>query len=152
MTPQPASPDGWDRFAGRLLLVWAGLALGVAFLATPAKFLAPSLALPVALDVGRHTFRIYNRVEIALLLVLVGFAARSPMRRPWAAALALPALVLVAETAWLLPALDARVGVILAGGRPPPSSLHIVYVAAEALKLLWLLGAGFSGRLVRHST
>lgn len=35
-----------------LAVLWAGLLLGVSFLATPVKFLAPSLSLPVALDVG----------------------------------------------------------------------------------------------------
>src|SRR5690606_9509596 len=47
-------------------LVWIGALLGVSFLATPVKFLAPSLTLPVALDVGRQTFHWLNRVEIVL--------------------------------------------------------------------------------------
>lgn len=37
----------WGR---PVALVWAGMVLGVSFLATPAKFLAPSLPRPVALD------------------------------------------------------------------------------------------------------
>jgi hypothetical protein len=59
-------PSLVDRLSLRLLLLWAGLSAGVAFLATPAKFMAPSLSLPVALDVGRHTFRVYNDVDLAL--------------------------------------------------------------------------------------
>jgi hypothetical protein len=47
-----------------LALVWAGTLFGVSFLATPVKFLAPSLTLPVALDVGRQTFGVFSLVEI----------------------------------------------------------------------------------------
>lgn len=53
----------WDR---TVALVWAGMVLGVSFLATAAKFLVPSLPRPVALDVGRHTFQVFGWVEMAL--------------------------------------------------------------------------------------
>jgi hypothetical protein len=58
-------------------MFWLGLLIGVAFLATPAKFLAPSLSLPVALDVGRQTFYVFNKVEwvmgaVLLLMLLNG--------------------------------------------------------------------------------
>jgi hypothetical protein len=36
-----------------------------------AKFLAPSLSLPVALDVGRQTFYVFNKVEWVLVAVLL---------------------------------------------------------------------------------
>jgi hypothetical protein len=146
-----SSPSGGiaDRLGPRILLVWAGLSIGVAFLATPAKFLAPSLSLSAALDVGRHTFRIYNLVELGLLLGCLSLSVVSRARRGWYLALALPAAVVAAEALWLLPALDVRVSAILEGRRPlPASSLHTVYVAAEACKALWLLGFGF-GDLLR---
>lgn len=138
----------WDRLGARLIAVWAGLAFGVGFLATPAKFLAPSLSLPVALDVGRHTFRIYNQVELALLAALLIPAALSRSRLRWCLALAPPALVVLLEAAWLIPALDARVAVILAGGgaRLPPSALHALYIGMEALKVCWLLALALSGQ------
>lgn len=53
----------------------------MAFLATPAKFLAPSLPLAVALDVGRHTFQVYNRVELLLLMALVALGLGAGDRR-----------------------------------------------------------------------
>jgi hypothetical protein len=53
--------QGWTVCALIAAILWLGLLLGVSFLATPAKFLAPSLALPVALDVGRHTFAVFNK-------------------------------------------------------------------------------------------
>jgi hypothetical protein len=68
-------PSVLDRLSARLILLWAGLSVGVAFLATPVKFLAPSLTLPAALDVGRHTFSLYNRAELALLVALILLAS-----------------------------------------------------------------------------
>ena len=134
-----------DRMGPKLLLVWAGIALGVAFVATPAKFLAPSLSLSVALDVGRHTFAAYDRLELAVLAGLLGLGVWLEDRRRWYALLLLPAAIVLAEALWLLPALDLRVVEILAG-RPADkrSTLHAIYIAAEGLKILALLAAGLS--------
>jgi hypothetical protein len=134
-----------DRAGPALLLFWAGLSTGVAFLATPAKFLAPSLSLPVALDVGRQTFRIYNGAEVALLALALLLSAFSPDRRRWWLWLALPGAVVFIETIWLLPALDLRVSALLDGGPAPESSLlHPAYIALELAKLAALLAIGLS--------
>jgi hypothetical protein len=157
-------------------LVWIGVLLGVSFLATPVKFLAPSLTLPVALDVGRQTFQWLNRVEILFALaalattvaydmpVLRRGSARGesgPERRandalPYATLLASILLVAVAAQAlWLLPMLDGRVEIIMQGAMPPPSWLHDAYVIVEAIKLgalvggAWLAIAALRGRLAR---
>ena len=67
----------WTAGLFAVAMFWLGLLIGVAFLATPAKFLAPSLSLPVALDVGRQTFYVFNKVEwvmgaVLLLMLLNG--------------------------------------------------------------------------------
>ena len=132
------------RWAARLALLWAGIAVGVAFVATPAKFLAPSLSLPVALDVGRQTFRVYNGLEIGLSVLAIGLALGSVARRRWLLAFAIPVLVVAAQALWMIPALDARVLLIQAGHAPTPSALHTVYIAAEAAKVLALLAASLA--------
>jgi len=140
-----------ERLGEGLLLVWAGLSIGVAFLATPAKFLAPSLSLPVALDVGRQTFNTYNCAELALLVALVVLAATSQAWRRWSLVLVVPGVVVIAQALWLLPALDARTSAIIAGqGAPPRSSLHVLYIAAELFKLAWLLGFGLRAAIGRQ--
>ena len=55
---------------------WLGLILGVSFLATPAKFQAETLTLPVALEVGRVTFRLLDRLEWLLLAAVMVAAWR----------------------------------------------------------------------------
>ncbi|GLS19183.1 hypothetical protein GCM10007874_22000 [Labrys miyagiensis] len=127
------------------LLLWGGLTIGVAFIGTPAKFLAPTLTLPVALDVGRHTFAIYNEVELVLVVALAVIALRTSQPAVLRA-LILPAAIVLSETFWLIPALDVRVAAILAGQQMPPSHLHFVYVAVEAAKTMALIVLG--GRLV----
>jgi hypothetical protein len=132
-----------SELVSRLVLIWAGLAIGVAFVATPAKFLAPSLSLPVALDVGRHTFALYNHLELVLLAGVALLAAFTRGRGVWLAALALPGAIVLAETLWLIPALDVRVSAILAGRVPAPSNLHVVYIVADAAKVVLLALAGW---------
>jgi hypothetical protein len=134
-----------DRLLPGLLLFWAGLAAGVAFLATPVKFLAPTLTRPAALDVGRQTFRAYNATEIVLIAfaLIVGVLARSRSR--WYRALAVPILVVALQSLWLLPALDRRLLAVLAQGpAPAPSPLHAVYIGLEALKVAALVAFGLS--------
>jgi hypothetical protein len=129
----------WGR---TVALVWAGMVLGISFLATPAKFLAPSLSRPVALDVGRHTFRTLGCAKVALTAFLgLGAPAR---RRPLALA---PGLIVLAQALWLRPRLDVRTRQVVDGGEaPPPSGLHLAYVACEMAKLAVLLGLGLTGR------
>jgi hypothetical protein len=120
-------------------LLWLGLLLGVSFLATPAKFLAPSLSLPVALEVGRHTFAVFSYVEIAAALTVLALALASGLGRLVAAAAAITGAMVALQALWLLPVLDARVETILRGGMPEPAILHEVYVGVEVLKALLLV-------------
>mgnify|MGYP005824217447 CR=1 FL=1 len=121
-------------------MLWIGIVIGVSFIATVAKFDAPSLTLPVALDVGRHTFAPLARTEwglwIALALV-IGLAGRAPVRLAAAAVLA---VILALQALWLLPALDARVELLLTGTTPPPSPLHMAFIVCESLKIAVLAG------------
>jgi len=120
--------------------LWAGLLVGVSFIATPAKFQARSLSRPAALDVGRATFAVWNNVEWFILAGLVSmiFLTHADMF-PVAGIGALIVLLMI-QSLMLLPLLNDRVVTIIAGGRPPPSSDHLIYIAIDAIKLL-ILGA-----------
>lgn len=137
-----------ESLAVKLALVWAGLSGGVAFLATPAKFLAASLSLPVALEVGQQTFKVYHWVQFAVLIVLAAVAAAPGRRAAWTWRLAAPGLILALQAFWLIPALDVRVALIQASAAVPASNLHLIYIALEAAKLLILLAIGFGGDLL----
>jgi hypothetical protein len=126
-----------------IALVWAGMLIGVSFVATPIKFSAPSLSLPVALDVGRVTFHLFSRIEWTLAATLLLTSAAGTSRVRTVLAVLLAALVTV-QTVWLLPILDARIAAVVAGVPSPPSQHHTLYAIAEAIKLLLLAVAGSS--------
>ena len=128
---------------GALILLWAGVLIGVSFLAAPAKFNAPSLSPPVAMDVGRQEFGLLNRVEIGLAIVTLALAASVRPRRVIWLPLAVAALVVAVQALWLLPLLDARALSIIQGETPQPAPWHMVYIVLEVTKLLALLVAGW---------
>lgn len=138
---------GWLAVAFFTATFWFALVIGVSFLATTAKFLAPSLTLPVALDVGMHTFRVLNKVEwvlAALLLLIVLGGTRSKFA---VLAAAIAVLCVVAETFWLYPILDQRTAMIIAGSQPPKTIHHGVFVYLQGLKLVLLLVVIFAAAM-----
>jgi len=135
-----------SRVLGAALFVWAGLLLGVAFVATPAKFLARSLPLAQALDVGRWTFHVLSLIEWSLVATFVAIVVvwRGVIATHWGGllmCLLAIAAALALQTFVVRPILDVRVLEIMRGGRVPPSALHSVYIGLEALKLMLLLTA-----------
>ncbi len=126
--------------------VWLGLVVGVSFVATPIKFTAESLTRPVALDVGRATFHLLNRIEIVLAVVLASLAWRAVRSARWGRneiVLAGAIITIVAlQGLWLLPRLDTRVAMVIDGIEPPSSMLHTGFGVLEVVKVvaLGLLG------------
>ncbi len=122
-------------------ILHAGVLLGCSVLATSAKFLAPSLTRPVALDVGRHTFGVLHVVECAFVAFATGlWWYVSGFNRSFKLMLLVLA-VLVLEMAWLRPVIDARVTLLMEGVELPTSWHHYGFIALEILKialLLWL--------------
>jgi hypothetical protein len=135
----------WNVLHG-LALVWIGMLLGVSFLATPVKFLAPSLTLAVALDVGRQTFSAFSMLEVVAALVLLTAAVLIRSQRQVVVFVCLISALVALQFFWLLPALDGRVEVILQGEMPGESHLHSVYIAIEAAKLALLTGISWCTR------
>ncbi len=128
-------------------LLWAGMVAGISFLEAPVKFTAPSLTLPIGLDVGRHVFGVFNKVEIGFALIAMALALSSHPSRVIGFFLGGTVLILALQTLWLLPILDSRVTQILNGQMPPRAPFHVIYIVLEGLKLVGLLGVGVSALL-----
>ncbi|MBI1361277.1 MAG: hypothetical protein GC155_13450 [Alphaproteobacteria bacterium] len=126
-----------------IAFVWAGVVLGGSLIATPAKFQAPSLSLPVALEVGRAQFLWIGVAEIVLCVAFL-LCTCLLGRFDWRIATPAP-LLLVVQRLVLMPALDARTSHIIAGQQVAPSSLHVAYVVLELVKLMAILAAGIAG-------
>ena len=135
-----------------LAWLWAGLVLGVSFVATPVKFLAPSLSLADALAVGRVTFAAPQWIEYAAVVTLAVLIWTTAPRRRALLLLGVIVAILVCQYAWMLPILDARAQAIIDGQQQPPSFLHWIYMALEFGKvaLLVVIGLTSFGRLARR--
>jgi hypothetical protein len=116
-------------------LLWAGLLIGVSFIATPVKFGATSLSLPVALDVGRVTFALFNIVEWITFAALVVAVVLSGPSVSSSAMTALLAALLATQTVWLLPVMNERIGAIIGGQSPPTAPYHWIYIGVDVTKV-----------------
>ena len=122
---------------------WFGMTAGVALLATPVRFTAATITRPVALDVGQVVFAALNKAElVALVLLLIVVRSSGRARAMWAICGVL-ALILIAQSAWLLPELAARTQLIISGREPPQSYVHAIYSTLELAKLGILFVSGF---------
>lgn len=147
---QPAPASNGIFMLTLVALIWLGMLLGVSALATPIKFQAVSLTLPVALDVGQTTFAAFNKMEwlLSVLLILAVMLSRLKPTSVPVLLTATAVVVVLLQTLWLLPALDVRVAAVIAGEPMPSSQLHNLYVVAEGIKLLALVVIGV-GALLR---
>lgn len=128
----------WPAALVTLALLWAGTVLGVAFIAVPAQF-AAALSRPQGIDITRHVFTTFGRVELGLAAVTVVLAlVARPGRLLWAL-LALLWLIVALQSAWLLPVLDARADQLLQGQEPAAGPWHGLFVGSEITKLAALL-------------
>ncbi|MGO2683754.1 MAG: hypothetical protein ACTIAA_05990 [Microbacterium sp.] len=120
--------------------MWIGLIVGLSFMETPLKFLAPGITTALGLGVGRLVFIALSVAGwiILLVLTLIGQARPRESRRGWLLIGAMW-LVMIVESFVIRPALAARSDVIIAGGDPGESWLHYGYIAAELLLLVVLI-------------
>lgn len=115
---------------------WLGMVLGISFLEAPLKFRAPEVTVRIGLGIGRIVFRALNAVEVALAVVLVaaGLLGDGVPGSVLATGMVVVA-VLVVQVAGIRPVLNRRSDRVLAGETPPRSRAHLVYVAAEVVKV-----------------
>jgi len=126
-----------------MLVLWGGVVLGVSFIATPAKFLAPHLTMPVALEVGKATFHIFNKVEWLICISVLAFTLFSQGNLfRWIFIGGLVVLLLL-KTFYLLPALNMRADRIIAGDLPKPGILHCLYIIADLVQLTFALAGAW---------
>lgn len=124
------------------LFVWAGMVAGISFLEAPLKFTAPHITVPLGLGIGRIVFAALNKVELALAALALFSARYVRVPAHLLIALGLLSSLLLLQTFWLLPALDARATALLAGHPAPPNALHPTYIGLEIIKLVTLLITG----------
>ncbi|ADE13501.1 conserved hypothetical protein [Nitrosococcus halophilus Nc 4] len=125
-------------------ILWIGFVLAISFMEAPIKFQAPSLTLPVALEIGYLVFHALNFVEItcaALIIAATYFG--QPSRKTTLFAAGVVALLII-QTLLLFTKLDARTLAIINGQEVSSAPYHIVYMGIEVIKLLGLVVLAFN--------
>lgn len=120
--------------------VWIGLLVALSFIETPLKFLAPDITVPLALGIGRLVLTAANIAGAVLLVAITVLSLMRP-RVPRNALIVLAAIwvTFIVQVAVIRPPLAARTDVVVAGGDPGESSLHILYVIADVIILALLV-------------
>lgn len=129
--------------ASAIAFFWCGTVVAISFLEAWLKFRAPGVTLPVGLSIGRIVFSALNKLEWILFAACLACSLAAGW---WNGAgwLFVAAGVLILETFWLLPVLDKRALAYMTGQEPGPSSMHLLFVAAETLKAATLIIGGIN--------
>lgn len=127
------------------VFLWIGFVCAISFMEAWLKFRAPGITLPLGLGIGRLVFGVLNKVEwvfaVALLWQLLQHRqALSFKHIPFVIALG----ILLTQSFWMLPSLDARAEMYINNITPPASNLHFYYVGAEFIKVVCLTIYGIS--------
>lgn len=126
--------------------VWIGFICAISFMEAWLKFRAPGITLPLGLGIGRIVFRALNIVEwVMMLTISVSFiVSKQQLFTLRNLTLFVPFIILVLQTLWLLPQLDARAEMHIQGVNVPPSLLHFYYIGLEIVKVLSLTWFGIT--------
>ncbi len=120
--------------------LWVGFVCAISFMEAWLKFRAPGINLPLGLGIGRIVFSALNKVEwVFALVIIINILWNSPDILKWQnLSFVVPLILLLIQTFWLLPALDARAELHIQGLLVPPSNLHFYYVGMEVVKVAGL--------------
>ncbi len=123
------------------VFIWIGFLGAISFMEAWLKFRAPGITVPLGLGIGKLVFGALNKVELVLTITIIGSMFYRGMKNFKRSQLyfLIPFLIVVLQTIWLLPALDARAELHIQGDAVPPSNLHFYYVGMEVVKIICLL-------------
>lgn len=125
--------------------VWFGMVGAISFLEAPLKFRAPNVTLALGLGIGKIVFQMLNRIEIAFAaLMLISLLLARPAGDFALYIFGAIFVLLLLQTVWLLPLLNARAEQVIAGVAAPHSNNHLIFIAFETLKFLLLFILGVS--------
>ncbi len=112
-------------------------------IAPTAKFRVENLPLTTALEVGMVTFRYVGFFELLLSVFLCFLLI---WRRPKNFLVGfLPVAIFSIQWILLMPILDRRTMALISGIQSEPSSIHLVYICLEIVKVALFLGIGIVG-------
>ncbi|MBK7426499.1 MAG: hypothetical protein IPI60_05415 [Saprospiraceae bacterium] len=120
--------------------LWIGFVCAISFMEAWLKFRAPGITVPLGLGIGRLVFNALNKVELvfAFVIIINIFWKTSDILKWQNLVFAIPLTLVLIQTFYLLPALDARAELHIQEQLVPPSNQHFYYVGMELLKVVGL--------------
>lgn len=120
--------------------LWIGFVCAISFMEAWLKFKAPGITLPLGLGIGRLVFNVLNKVEWVFAITIIGniIFSKSQFLSFQNLLYLIPLLLLIVQSVWVLPMLDARAELHIQNQMVPPSNLHFYYVGMEAVKVICL--------------
>ena len=120
--------------------LWIGFVCAISFMEAWLKFKAPGITLPLGLGIGRLVFNVINKVEWVFAITIIGniIFSKSQFLSFQNLLYLIPLLLLIVQSVWVLPMLDARAELHIQNQMVPPSNLHFYYVGMEAVKVICL--------------
>ncbi|WP_321295637.1 hypothetical protein [Marinifilum fragile] len=123
--------------------IWVGFILAISFMEVWVKFRAESLDTPTALEVGMHVFGALNFVERIFTAILLVYVFVHYTDKVVVVTGITIFTFIVAQSGYLLPELNEHAQLIMQGMQPEKSSVHLMYVVMEVIKLVALFILGF---------
>ncbi|KAB1064426.1 hypothetical protein [Salibacter halophilus] len=125
--------------------LWIGFVCAISFMEAWLKFQAPGIDTKLGLGIGRLVFGALNKVEWVLALAIaISHIMNTKMVSVRTIFYIIPAIILIAQTFYILPQLDARAEMIIQNQPLPDSNLHLVSVIAEIVKVISLVIFGIN--------
>lgn len=120
--------------------LWIGFICAISFMEAWLKFSASGVTIAIGLGIGRLVFNALNKAEwVFCIAIFISYV--SSKRELFSAKNSfyfITAILLIVQTVWLLPTLDARAELFLNNQPMQPSNLHFYYVAMEVVKVVCL--------------
>lgn len=122
-----------------ITILWVGFILALSFLEAPLKFQAPSVSVPIGLEIGHLVFHALNRIEwFFAILILINLFVGQTTSQTMLTTIAVIILLNV-QTLLLYGPLDQRTLAIINGRSVGEAPYHIYYIALEVIKLIGLI-------------
>jgi len=122
------------------LFIWIGFVCAISFMEAWLKFRAPGVTLSIGLGIGRLVFSMLNKVEwvFAVVVCISAVVNGKPVLTIPNISTTVIIIILLMQTIWLLPALDARAALYIENKAVVSSNLHVWFVGAELIKVIGL--------------
>lgn len=120
------------------VFLWIGFVCSISFMEAWVKFRTPNMTLPVGLAIGKVVFAALNKVEWVFAGILALTSVFQRERGKSTILLCIPILILVFQTFYLLPILNARSDALSQGLTLPKSYDHFYYIFVEVVKVVSL--------------